>query len=73
MSLMTFTFGVNIKIISLPLICVWTKSSVLFDMGMPNLEHGCTCINMRQHVIYTHDLNMTLTFDLYVDDLGGNP
>ena len=42
----------------------WIYSSLLFYKGIPNLAHGC--ITLRQHVVYIHDLCMTLTFDRYV-------
>ena len=61
---MTFTFGLNNKIILSPWICVWACSSLLFDTGIPNLAHGCTCIIIRQHVVYIHDLSITLTYNL---------
>ena len=43
---------------------LWAKSSLRFDIGIPNLPH--MCINMRQHVVYIHDLCMTSNFYLYV-------
>ena len=43
---------------------VMAKIILLLDIGIPNLAQGC--IPMRQHVVYIHDLCMTLTFDLYV-------
>ena len=43
---------------------VMAKIILLLDIGIPNLAQGC--ITMRQHVVYIHDLCMTLTFDLYV-------
>ena len=66
---MTLTFDLNIKIIFSLWICVLTSASLLFDIGIPNLAHKFfPC--MRQHIVYIHDLCMTLIFHLYVD-VGG--
>ena len=40
---------------------VWTRSSWLYDVGIPNLAHKC----ITRHVMYIHDLCMT--FDLKVN------
>ena len=62
---MMLTLDVKVKFIGfLTCQCVWLVNSVCFDIGLPYLAHEC--INTRQHVVYIHDLCMTLTFDLYV-------
>ena len=43
---------------------VWTRSSLLFDAGIPNLAHGL--INIRQRAVFIHGRCMTLAFGLYV-------
>ena len=57
---MTLPFDLNIKIILLPWICVWARSSLFFDIGILNLAQGC--ITVRQHVVYIHVLCMILTY-----------
>ena len=59
---LTLIFGLNISIIFSSWICVWARSSLLFDIGIPNLGISAY-ITMRQHV-YILDLCTTLTFDL---------
>ena len=67
---MTLTFDLNINIIFSPCICVSARSSkLLFDTGIQNLVHGC--ITMREHVVFIHNLCMTLMFDLKVDISAG--
>ena len=43
---MTLAFGLHIKIIFSPWICVLARKSLLVDLGIPNLAHKC--ITMRQ-------------------------
>ena len=66
---MTLTFGLTIRIIFSPLIFVWARLSLLFDIGIPNLAYGCN--TMRQYFVYIQDLCMTLTFNLCVNGRGG--
>ena len=40
---MTLTFCLNIKIIFSPWICVWARSSLLFDIGIPKYHHETKC------------------------------
>ena len=54
---MTFTFGLDIKIIFSPWIFVWARSCLLFDLGIPNLAHGCITMNNMLNV-YIHDLDL---------------
>ena len=46
---MTLTFGLNKKSYISSWICVWARSSLLFDIGIPNLARGC--IIMRKLVV----------------------
>ena len=63
---MTLTFDLNIKIIFPPWIWVWQDvfalwhSTIVWHMG----------VSPWDNVVYILDLNMTLTFDLYVDGGG---
>ena len=41
----TSTFSLNIKIIFSPWMCIWAKSSLLFDIGIPPWDNMlCTCM-----------------------------
>ena len=57
---MTLTFILNIKIIVSPL--------HFFHEFLSG--QGCLCSITMRHVVYIHDLCMTLTFDLYFNDWG---
>ena len=64
MTYLTLTFGLNITILLKfsPWFCVWGK--IVFALWHRHTKFG-TWVTMRQHVVYIHDLCMTMTFDLY--------
>ena len=58
----TLSVRLSVQIRVRPITFLW------FDIGLPYMAHGC--ITMRRCVVYIHDPDTTLNFDLKVQFIG---
>ena len=58
----TLSVRLSVQIRVQPITFLW------FDIALPYLAHGC--ITIRRCVVYIHDLDWMLTFDLQVNFIG---